>query len=101
MIKTPHFHPNSHECYGKRPHSRLHSSPSDNTISAIFQGKSRLILGREQDDAAPGGIEVDVAAGDVIVIPAGVSHRSLTSEDDYRYIGVYPEVSAQIFFLCF
>lgn len=73
---------------------------STDQITAIFQGKSRLILGREQEDTAPGGVEVDVEAGDVIVIPAGVSHRSLTSEDDYRYIGVYPEVGAQTTLFC-
>lgn len=37
-------------------------------------------------------MEVDVKAGDVVVVPAGVSHRSLAAYGDYRYIGVYPEV---------
>lgn len=39
-----------------------------------------------------GGVEIDVGPGDVIVVPAGVSHFSISSEDDYRYTGVYPEV---------
>lgn len=59
---------------------------------AVFQGGSRLVLGRERHDTATGGVEVDVKAGDVIVVPAGVSHRSLSAYGDYRYIGVYPEV---------
>ncbi|KAF2820159.1 hypothetical protein CC86DRAFT_117738 [Ophiobolus disseminans] len=74
-IKTAHFHPNTHECY------------------AIFQGSSRLTIGRALDDAGSDGVEVDVTAGDVVVVPAGVSHRSLTSEGDYRYIGVYPNAA--------
>ena len=50
-----------------------------------------LALGREGDESAQGGVEVEVKAGDVIVVPAGVSHRSLNAEN-YRYIGVYPKV---------
>lgn len=65
-----------------------------NTIDliAIFQGGSRLALGRERHETATGGVEIDVRAGDVVVVPAGVSHRSLSVYGDYRYIGVYPEV---------
>ncbi|KAF2843159.1 hypothetical protein M501DRAFT_994015 [Patellaria atrata CBS 101060] len=74
-ITTAHFHPNTHECY------------------AIFRGSSRLVLGRSISDDDPNGIEIDVSAGDVVVVPAGVSHRSLTSEAGYKYIGVYPETA--------
>lgn len=38
------------------------------------------------------GLEVDVQAGDVIVLPAGTAHSSLESSSDYQYIGVYPQV---------
>ena len=60
---------------------------------AIIRGSSRLALGRAKEDKGTDGVEVDVCMGDVIVIPAGVSHRSLRSDDGFRYIGVYPEVS--------
>lgn len=63
---------------------------------AIFRGDSRLVLGRERCETSETGVEVDVNAGDVIVIPAGVSHRSISSTEDYRYIGVYPEVRIAI-----
>lgn len=59
---------------------------------AILQGSSRLVLGRERHKTSTGGVEIDVTAGDVVVVPAGVSHRSITARDAYRYIGVYPEV---------
>lgn len=66
-------------------------------MKAVFQGGSRLALGRERHETATGGVEVDVKAGDVIVVPAGVSHRSLSAYGDYRYIGVYPEVCFPVF----
>ncbi|WYZ42404.1 hypothetical protein EsH8_VI_000103 [Colletotrichum jinshuiense] len=69
-IEIRHFHPNSHECYG------------------IFRGHSKLLIGKIQDGT---GVEVDVKAGDVIVLPAGTAHSCLESSPDYRYIGVYPE----------
>ncbi|KAH4067028.1 hypothetical protein HBH70_067570 [Parastagonospora nodorum] len=77
-ITNAHFHPNTHECY------------------AIIQGSSRLVLGRPRPIdgvEGKGGVEFDVSTGDVVVVPAGVSHRSLTSEGGYRYIGVYPETA--------
>lgn len=32
-------------------------------------------------------------AGDVLVLPAGTAHASVESSGDYKYIGIYPEVS--------
>ncbi|KAI9824620.1 MAG: hypothetical protein M1832_001710 [Thelocarpon impressellum] len=71
-----HFHSVTHECY------------------AVFKGSSRLLLGRgpldgDSDDA----VEVDLSAGDAIVLPAGVAHCSLSSEGDYTYLGLYPKGS--------
>lgn len=40
-----------------------------------------------------GGVEVDLEKGDIIVLPAGVSHCSLTWEDEYEYMGLYPKGS--------
>jgi uncharacterized protein YjlB len=60
--------------------------------AAIIRGSSRLALGRSKEHDATDGIEVNIRTGDVIVIPAGVSHRSIESEEGFRYIGVYPKV---------
>lgn len=73
-IDIRHFHPNSHECYG------------------IFRGASTILVGQIE---AGQGARIDVAAGDVIVLPAGTAHSSLESSSDYRYIGVYPAVSSR------
>ncbi|ETI26239.1 hypothetical protein G647_03016 [Cladophialophora carrionii CBS 160.54] len=73
-IAYKHFHPNTHECYG------------------VFQGESTILVGCGTNDTG-GGQEIEVRAGDVIVLPAGTGHCSLQSSLDYRYIGVYPEGS--------
>ncbi|KAJ3528284.1 hypothetical protein NM208_g10273 [Fusarium decemcellulare] len=79
-IVTKHFHPNTHECYG------------------VFQGESELIFGAGGADDEDAGVKCHVGAGDVIVVPAGVAHASVSDQDKtkdksekYRYIGVYPE----------
>ncbi|CAO2653917.1 Nn.00g106500.m01.CDS01 [Neocucurbitaria sp. VM-36] len=71
-IDVRHFHPNTHECYG------------------IFQGSSTLLLGCGISDTS-GGQEVEVQAGDVIVLPAGTAHCNLQSTKEFTYVGVYPE----------
>ncbi|KAF2093368.1 hypothetical protein NA57DRAFT_61494 [Rhizodiscina lignyota] len=72
--KNSHFHSVTHECY------------------AIYQGSSRLQLGKGPLDGK-GGVEVDVAKGDVIVLPAGTAHCSLSSDGGYEYMGLYPKGS--------
>lgn len=60
--------------------------------AGIIQGDSTLLLGCGNNDRAEDGLEVDVHAGDVIVLPAGTGHCNLQSAKEFRYIGVYPEV---------
>lgn len=59
-------------------HSRGHE------VLACVSGTARIGLGGDR------GIKVDVAPGDVCVIPAGVGHRRLDASGDFQMAGGYP-----------
>src|SRR5437016_10975350 len=61
-----HYHSTSHEALG------------------VYNGSARLRLGGEH------GQNVEVHAGDVIVIPTGVGHRKVESSEDFGVVGAYP-----------
>jgi uncharacterized protein YjlB len=61
-----HFHSTSHEAL------------------AVVAGRATLELG------GPHGEAFDVAAGDVLVLPAGTGHRRATAWDGFTVVGAYP-----------
>jgi uncharacterized protein YjlB len=61
-----HYHSTAHEALG------------------VFRGRATLQCGGEH------GIVVEVQAGDVVVIPAGVAHKSLRASQDFCAVGAYP-----------
>jgi uncharacterized protein YjlB len=63
----PHYHSTSHEVLG------------------VYSGTATLRLGGER------GKNVEVRAGDVIVIPAGVAHQNIGAGDDFGVVGAYPD----------
>ena len=61
-----HYHSSAHEALG------------------IYSGWVRAQLG------GPGGKTLTARAGDVIIIPAGVSHKNLDQSPDFSVVGAYP-----------
>ncbi len=62
-----HFHSNTHE------------------VLVIDSGTATIQFGGEK------GKEISVAAGDAVIIPAGVGHKKLQASPDFQVMGAYPD----------
>ncbi len=61
-----------------------HYHSTAHEVLAIARGSARVHFGGEN------GPRIDVQAGDVVVIPAGVGHKNLGSSGDLLVVGAYP-----------
>ena len=61
-----------------------HYHSTAHEVLGCFSGSAKVHLGGED------GIVQIFGQGDVVVIPAGVSHKNLGSNSDFRVVGAYP-----------
>ena len=66
-------------------YSFAHYHSTTHELLGVFSGAATLRFGGEH------GKNVEVCAGDVIVIPAGVAHQKLKESDDFAVVGAYPD----------
>lgn len=67
ILEKDHYHSTTHEVLG------------------ISKGSVNLQLG------GACGKQFSISAGDVLILPAGIAHRSLKNHSDYEVVGGYPE----------
>jgi uncharacterized protein YjlB len=67
----------------------LHFHPGGHEVLGIARGRARVEFGGVR------GQVFEVAAGDVVVLPAGCGHRKVDGSPDLLVVGAYPEGSNQ------
>ena len=62
-----------------------HYHATTHEVLAIVRGSARVQFG------GPSGVTVLFEPGDVVILPAGIAHKSIDVYDDFLCVGAYPE----------
>jgi uncharacterized protein YjlB len=72
------------DCWRNGIYTYHHFHSTSHEVLGIYRGSAQVQFG------GPQGVMLEVHAGDVIVIPAGVAHKNLQSSNDFGVVGAYP-----------
>ena len=62
-----------------------HYHSTTHEVLGVIRGTARIQFG------GPNGVALSVDPGDVVIVPAGVAHKFVEGDDDFRVVGAYPE----------
>jgi uncharacterized protein YjlB len=62
-----------------------HYHSTAHEVLGCYVGRASLMLG------GPDGVRIEISRGDVIVLPAGVAHKSIQTSADFKVVGAYAE----------
>lgn len=68
--------------WGIYPFHHYHSTSHE--VLGCFQGNAKVHMG------GPNGKILEISAGDILVIPAGVGHKCISHSDNFTVVGAYP-----------
>jgi uncharacterized protein YjlB len=62
-----------------------HYHSTAHEVLGCYVGRAALMLG------GPEGTRIEISRGDVVVLPAGVAHKSIETSADFKVVGAYAE----------
>ena len=71
-------------CWRNGIYNYNHYHSTSHEVLGAYKGAAKVQLGGDH------GITIELRAGDVLVIPAGVAHKNLGSTSDFGMVGAYP-----------